>query len=105
MRIRAVQAREPREELKSLAGVGVADSEREEAEPKDQHDNVQHEMLLAAVFPAAAVALLRTAELQWIKRNKRLIARDREVPRCTYVFEMAVTATLLEGNKCREVLT
>jgi hypothetical protein len=49
MRIRAVHAREPREELKSLAGVGVADSEREEAEPKDQHDNVQHGILLVAL--------------------------------------------------------
>jgi hypothetical protein len=51
-------------------------------------------MLLAAVFPAAALALLLTAELQWIKRNKRLIARDREVPRCTYIFEAAAKPTL-----------
>jgi len=35
-----------------------------------------------------------TAELQWIKRNKRLIAHDREVPRCTYVFEVIANATL-----------
>jgi hypothetical protein len=46
------------------------------------------------VFPAAAVALFQTAELQWIKSNKRLIACDREVPRCTYVFEVAVKPTL-----------
>jgi hypothetical protein len=51
-------------------------------------------MLLAAIFPAAAVALLRTAELQWIKRNKRLIARDREVPLRAYIFEVAVKTTL-----------
>jgi hypothetical protein len=49
MRIRAVHAGELREELKSLAGVGVADSEREEAQPKGQHDNVQHGILLVAL--------------------------------------------------------
>jgi hypothetical protein len=37
---------------------------------------------------------LRTTELQWIKRNKRLIVRDREVPRRTYVFEVIANATL-----------
>jgi 3-polyprenyl-4-hydroxybenzoate decarboxylase len=51
-------------------------------------------MLLAAVFTAATVALFRTAELQWIKRNKRLILCDREVPRRAYIFEVAVKTTL-----------
>jgi hypothetical protein len=51
-------------------------------------------MLLAAKFSAAAVALLRTAELQWIERNKRLIACDREVPLRAYIFEVAAKTTL-----------
>jgi hypothetical protein len=51
-------------------------------------------MLLAAIFPAATVTVFRTAELQWIKRNKRLIARDREVPRRAYIFEVGVQTTL-----------
>ena len=79
---------------KPFAGVGVANRQCEEAQAEDQHDNVQHEMLLAAVFPAAAVAVCRTAELQWIKRNKRLILRDREVPLRAYIFEVAIKVTL-----------
>jgi hypothetical protein len=51
-------------------------------------------MLLAAVFPVAAVALFRTAELRWIKSNKRLILYGREVPCCAYDFEVAATTTL-----------
>jgi 3-polyprenyl-4-hydroxybenzoate decarboxylase len=51
-------------------------------------------MLLAAVFTAATAALFRTAELQWIKRNKRLILCDREVPRRAYIFEVTVKTTL-----------
>jgi hypothetical protein len=51
-------------------------------------------MLLAAVFPAATVAVFRTAELRWIKSDKRLIVCGREVPRRPYIFEVAVTATL-----------
>jgi hypothetical protein len=50
--------------------------------------------MLLAVFPAATVTVFRTAELQWIKRNKRLIARDREVALRAYIFEVAVKTTL-----------
>jgi hypothetical protein len=33
---------------KPFAGIGVAEAQCEEAETQDQHDNVQHQMLLAA---------------------------------------------------------
>jgi len=39
-----------RSPLKPFAGVGVAYSRREQAEAEDQHEDVQHEMLLAALF-------------------------------------------------------
>src|SRR4051794_23274253 len=48
---------------KPFAGVGVANAQCEEAQAEEQHDNVQHEMLLAAVFPAAADALFRTVRI------------------------------------------
>ena len=43
------RSRKTPENLKSLAGVGVADSDREEAEAKGQHDDVQHPILLVAL--------------------------------------------------------
>jgi hypothetical protein len=43
------RSRKTRENLKSLAGIGVADSDREEAEAKGQHDDVQHGILLVAL--------------------------------------------------------
>ena len=41
-----------RQKLKSFAGVCVADRSREEAEAEDNHENVQHGMLLVARFVA-----------------------------------------------------
>jgi hypothetical protein len=46
------RSRKTRENLKSLAGIGVADSDREEAEAKGQHDDVQHGILLVALLLA-----------------------------------------------------
>jgi hypothetical protein len=36
---------------KPFAGIGVAYSRREEAEPQGQHDDVQHEVLLCVAIP------------------------------------------------------
>jgi hypothetical protein len=36
--------------LKPFAGVGVAYARREQTQPEGQHDDVQHEMLLVALF-------------------------------------------------------
>jgi hypothetical protein len=45
---------------KPLAGIGVANTRREEAEPEGQHDDIQHEMLLIAIaFVRAKLARCR----------------------------------------------
>ena len=56
--------------LKSFAGVGVAYRQREEAQTEGQHDDVQHEMLLAALvfwrnfcaFPRICIAMNQSAD-------------------------------------------
>ena len=56
--------------LKSFAGVGVAYRHREEAQTEGQHDDVQHEMLLAALvfgrnfcaFPGRWIAMDQSAD-------------------------------------------
>jgi hypothetical protein len=43
--------------LEPFAGIGIAYPCREEAEAEDQHDDVQHDMLLAArLFQGARIA-------------------------------------------------
>jgi hypothetical protein len=49
MRFWAHRAGKTRKNLKSLAGIGVADGDHEEAQPKGQHDDVQHGILLVAL--------------------------------------------------------
>ena len=41
-----MRANKARQKLKPFAGVGVADRRREKDEAEDQHEDVQHEMLL-----------------------------------------------------------
>lgn len=43
------RAAKTRENLKPLAGIGVADSHHEEAQAKGQHDDVQHGILPVAL--------------------------------------------------------
>src|ERR1700722_2288072 len=87
---------DPREELKSLAGVGVADSEREEAEPKDQHDNVQHgdSPSRPCVTPARCRGGLRRryGNVAYGPGLGRISAP--EVPLDAYVFEAIMMPTL-----------
>lgn len=86
------------ENLKSLAGVGVADCHHEEAEPKGQHDDVQHGILLialAGVFTRVA----RGGGLRWINAGSApdpasCRISGLEVPLHAYVFEAAAKATL-----------
>jgi hypothetical protein len=95
MRSRAVHAREPRERLKSLAGVGVADSECEEAQPKGQHDNVQHGILPVALACVTMRLPRRITVSQYVARGPgfgRISAP--EVPLDAYVFEAIAAATL-----------
>jgi hypothetical protein len=51
-------------------------------------------MLLAAVFPAAIVAVFRTVRIATDQSNKPVIVCDREVPRRAYIFEVAIKTTL-----------
>jgi len=97
MGFRASTRGETREELKSLAGIGVADSEREEAQPKGQHDNVQHGILLVA----PACVTMRVAEGGYGQSIRNVAygpglgrISAPEVPLDAYVFEAIATATL-----------
>jgi hypothetical protein len=99
MRFRAARARETRENLKSLAGIGVADSDHEEAEAKGQHDDVQHGILLVALACVAIGALRAKADCgESIPERRHNPALSRisgpEVPLDAYVFEAIVAATL-----------
>jgi hypothetical protein len=51
-------------------------------------------VLLVALVSGRDGCAFRERRLRWIKNNKRLVAPNCRVPRCTYVFEMGVTATL-----------
>jgi hypothetical protein len=92
----------------SVAGKGVADRKREQAEPDDQHDDVKHwELPAAAARAERGKRLLRTGVLRWIKYAKGACptftsmtgpclfryCRD-EVPLAAYFFEMKSSATL-----------
>ena len=80
--------------LEPFAGVGVAYRHREEAQTEGQHDDVQHEMLLAALVFGCDRCTVPARQIAVDQNNKRLIACDRQVPRWVYVFEMDVMATL-----------
>jgi hypothetical protein len=89
-----------RQELKPFAGVGVTDRRREEAEAEDQHDDVQHEMLLVAFVSTGKCCVLTrkancdvsTRECDWDRGLARIT--NREVPLAAYVFESDATVTL-----------
>ena len=49
--------------LKSFAGVGVAYRHREEAQTEGQHDDVQHEMLLAALVSGCDRRILQDGQI------------------------------------------
>jgi hypothetical protein len=71
-----------------FADVRITHGHQKEAQPKGQHDDIQHEVLLVALVSGCDRCAVRERRLRWIKNNKRLAAR------CIYVFEMGVTATL-----------
>jgi hypothetical protein len=70
-----------------FAGVRITHGHQKEAQPKGQRDD-QHELLLVALVSGRDRCAFREGRLRRIKNNKRLAKR------CTYVFEMDVTATL-----------
>jgi hypothetical protein len=78
----------------ALAGVRITHRHQKEAQPEGQHDDIQHGVLLVALVSGRDRCAFREGRLRWIKNNKRLVAPNRKVPRCTYGFEMGVTATL-----------
>jgi hypothetical protein len=78
----------------AFAGVRITHRHQKEAQPEGQHDDIQHEVLLVALVSGCDGCAFRERRLRWIKSNKRLVAPNCKVPRCTYVFEMGVTATL-----------
>jgi hypothetical protein len=78
----------------AIAGMRIAHRHQKEAQPEGQHDDIQHEVLLVALVSGRDGCTFRERRLRWIKSNKRLVARNCTVPRCKYVFEMGVTATL-----------
>lgn len=53
-----------------IAGEGVADRQREQAEPDGQHDDVKHLELPAARRAECSKRLLQTGALRWIKYAK-----------------------------------
>jgi len=74
---------------KPFARVGIGHRQGEEAQAEDQHDGVQHEMLLAMlVLPG--IATLRLAHSRW----KVLIKGAGDVPLRPYVFQMIGATTL-----------
>jgi hypothetical protein len=79
---------------KAFAGVRITHRHQKEAQPEGQHDDIQHEVLLVALVSGCDGCAFRERRLRCIKSNKRPIAPDCTVPRCTYFFEMGVTATL-----------
>lgn len=79
---------------KAFAGVRITHRHQKEAQPEGQHDDIQHEVLLVALVSGCDGCAFRERRLRCIKSNKRPIAADCTVPRCTYVFEMGVTAAL-----------
>ena len=47
-------------DLKPLAGVGISDRNHEEADAEGQHNNIQHEELLAVLFRTRQTRLRET---------------------------------------------
>lgn len=74
---------------KPFARVGIAHRQGKEAQAEDQHDGVQHEMLLATLVQPG-IATLRLAHSRW----KVLIKGAAEVPLRPYVFQMIDATTL-----------
>ena len=70
-----------------FASVRITHGHQKEAQPKGQRDD-QHEVLLVALVSGRDRFAFREGRLRRIKNNKRLAKR------CTYVFEMDVTAAL-----------
>src|SRR5260370_42535426 len=50
--------------------------------PEGQHDDIQHEVLLVALFSGRDGCAFREGRLRWIKSNKRLVAPNWRGPRC-----------------------
>jgi hypothetical protein len=71
-----------------FAGMRITHRYQKEAQPEGQHDDIQHEVLLVALVSGRDRCAFREGRLRRIKNNKPLAKR------CTYVFEMDVTATL-----------
>jgi hypothetical protein len=79
----------------AFTGVRITNRhQKEAAQPEDQHDDIQHEVLLVALVSGRDGCAFREGRLRGIRNNKRLVVPNCKLPRCTYGFEMGVTATL-----------
>lgn len=79
-------ATKTRQDLEPFAGIGVAHRCHEEAKPKDQHEDVQHEMLLSRFVSVRAVRMaIGKAGIADAIPAVRISAC--EVPLHAYVFE------------------
>jgi hypothetical protein len=79
---------------KAFTGVRITHRHQKEAQPEGQHDDIQHEVLPVALVSGRDGCAFREGRLRWIRNNKRLVVPNCKLPRCTYGFEMGVTATL-----------
>ena len=78
----------------AFTGVRITNRHQKEAEPEDQHDDIQHEVLLVALVSGRDGCAFREGRLRWIRNNKRLVVRNCRLARCTYGFEMGFAAML-----------
>jgi hypothetical protein len=69
----------------AFAGKRITYRHQKEAQPEGQHDDIQHGVLLVALVSGRDAYAFRERRLRWIKNNKRLVAPNCRVPRCTYV--------------------
>jgi hypothetical protein len=79
--------------LKPVAGDRVADGQRKEAEPDGEHDDVQHEMLLAN-RGACRAGLLPDEHTLNEGQTSRRCSSGNDLPLTPYVFEKDQVATL-----------
>jgi hypothetical protein len=80
----------------TIAGDGVADREREEAECDGDHGDIQHEMILSTPTVIESKLLFRGARTPSRMTPAKAAPPSRldEVPLAPYVFEMDRRATV-----------
>jgi hypothetical protein len=89
----------------AFAGMRITYRHQKEAKPESQHDDIQHEVLLVALVSGATVTRSGKEDCDGSRTINVYSHRTVRLPRRIYVFEVGVTATLYEINKCWEVLT